>query len=141
MPIFELLAIACSGLFAGAAVYISVVQQPAALRAGIGVALAYFPHMYQHAAPMQVALAIVGSVSGFVAWIQGSGSLWLAGALLLGFVIPFTLLRIKPVNDRLLASGLAPAGPEARDLLQRWTRLHAVRSASSTLAFLLFLCG
>ena len=141
MPIFELLAIACSGLFAGAAAYISVVQQPAALRAGVGVALAYFPHMYRHAAPMQVALAIAGSVSGFVAWIQGAGVLWLAAALLLGSVIPFTLLGIKPVNDRLLASGLDPGAAETRELLQRWARLHAVRSASSTVAFLLFLCG
>ncbi len=111
------------------------------LQAGIGVALAYFPHMYRHAAPMQVALAIAGSVSGLVAWLQGSGIVWLTGALLLGFVIPFTLLRIKPVNDRLLAPGLDPGVAETRELLQRWGRLHAVRSVSSTLAFLLFLCG
>jgi uncharacterized membrane protein len=141
MSIFELLATACSGLFAGGAVYISVVQQPAALRAGVAVALAYFPHMYRHAAPMQVALAIAGSIAGVVAWVQGSGLLWLAGALLLGSVIPFTLLRIQPVNDRLFAPGLDPAAPESRELLERWARLHAVRSVASTLAFLLFLCG
>jgi hypothetical protein len=141
MPVLELLATVCSGIFAGAAIYISVVQQPAAMAAGDGVAVAYFSHMYRRAAPMQAALAVAGSVAGLGAWLSGSGALWLAGALLFGSVAPFTLLVIQSINDRLLAPDLDPASPAARDLLQRWARLHALRSAASALAFLLFLLG
>jgi uncharacterized membrane protein len=138
---FEFLATACSGIFAGAAIYISVVQHPAATEVGDSMAASFFPPMYRRAAPMQASLALVGSLAGLVGWLSGSGVLWLAGALLLGFVIPFTIIRIKPVNDQLLAPGLDPASPEVPELLRRWGRLHWIRSASSGLAFFLFVIG
>lgn len=136
-----LLATACSGLFAGAAVYISVVQHPAALQVDDTVAARLFSPMYRRGAPLQAGLALVGSLAAFTAWLTGSGLQWLVGALLLGFVIPFTLIVIKPVNDRLLASDLDPTAPEVTELLRCWGKLHNVRSGSSTLAFLLFLIG
>ncbi len=113
----ETLAIACSGLFAGAAIYITVVQHPASLEVGGSLPARFFPPMYRRAAPMQAGLALVGSVSGFLTWLAGSGGLWLAGAILLGFVVPFTLLRIKPINDQLLAPDLDPEAAELRELL------------------------
>jgi hypothetical protein len=137
----EFFATACSGVFAGAAIYISVVQHPASLEVGGTMPATFFPPMYRRAAPMQAGLAVVGSLSGLLAWLFGSGVLWLLGALLLGFVVPFTLLRIKPVNDQLLAPDLDPAAPEVPDLLRQWGQLHRIRSATSCLAFLFFLFG
>ena len=64
---FEFLALLCAGVFFGAAVYVSIVQHPAALRVGGALAARFFPPMYQRAAPMQASLAILGSVSGLVA--------------------------------------------------------------------------
>ena len=138
-PGLELIATACSGLFAGAAIYISAVQHPATLQMGTTMAAAFFPAMYRRATPMQAGLAAVGSLAALLAWFAGSGVLWLLGALLLGFVVPFTILAIKPVNDQLLAASLDPAARETGELLRRWGVLHSVRSASSSLAFLLFL--
>ena len=43
-------------------------------------------------------------------------------------VVPFTLIVIKPTNDELLASGRDLASAGTRALLERWGRLHAVRS-------------
>jgi hypothetical protein len=135
----ELLATACAGAFAGAALYISVVQHPAVLELGAPTASAFFPLMYRRAAPLQAGLAIVGSIAGACAWIAGAGALCLLGALLLGFVVPFTLLGIKPVNDRLLEPGLDPSAGDVPRLLRRWGILHGVRTASSGAAFLVFL--
>lgn len=101
----------------------------------------FFVRMYWKAAPMQAGLALVGSVSGVVAWLGGSGTAWLAGALLLGSVVPWTLLVIKDVNDRLLAPDLDPAAPEIAGLLRRWGRLHAIRTGASLLAFACFAAG
>ena len=137
----ELFATACAGIFAGAAIYISVVQHPASLQTGAGMAASFFPPMYRRAAPMQGGLAVVGSLAALVAWLGGSGVLWLLGALLLGFVVPFTVLVIKPINDQLLDPGLEPSDPKVPGLLRRWGELHRVRSASSSLAFLRFLLG
>lgn len=135
----EFLATACATIFAGAAIYISVVQHPAALDAGTEIARALFRPMYRRAAPMQAGLAVVGSLAGLLAWLSGSGWPWLIGALLLGSVVPFTLLRIKPVNDQLL--GLDADVPDASTLLRRWGRLHWVRSGCGAAGALLYLLG
>jgi hypothetical protein len=61
------------------------------------------------------------------------------GAVLIGAVVPFTLIGIFPTNARLLDPALDPLGVEAAQLLQKWGRLHAVRSALSAVAFLLLI--
>jgi hypothetical protein len=63
---------------------------------------------------------------------------WIAGVLL-GSVIPFTLVAILPTNKRLLSPTLDRRSVEAERLLERWGRLHAVRSILSGIALLLFL--
>jgi hypothetical protein len=66
--------------------------------------------------------------------------LWLVAGLLLGSVIPFTLIAILPTNKRLLSPELDRRSDEAGHLLARWGRLHAVRTILSAMALLLFLC-
>ena len=88
---------------------------------------------------MQAGLAVVGSFSGLLAALLGAGLLWLLGGLCLVSVVPFTLIQIKPVNDRLLDPDLDPSAPEVPELLSRWARLHHVRSLAGGLAFLCFL--
>jgi len=67
------------------------------------------------------------------------GDAWVAlGAILLGAVVPFTLVAIMPTNKQLLDPALDPHSERATALLVRWGRLHAVRSVSSGTAFLLF---
>jgi Domain of unknown function (DUF1772) len=58
----------------------------------------------------------------------------------LGSVIPFTLIVILSTNKRLLSKELDRQSAEAEHLLERWGRLHAVRSVLSGLALALFLC-
>jgi len=48
----EFIALGCAGLFAGAAVYISLVQHPATATLGTLVAVAFFVPMYSRAAPL-----------------------------------------------------------------------------------------
>ena len=138
---FELIAATCAGLFAGAACFITIVHHPAASALGDETAARLFPPMYRRAAPMQAGLAVVGSVAGLLAALTGGGALPLLGALLLGSIVPYTLVRMKPTNDQLLAPGLDPAAPEIPGLLERWGRMHGVRSLLSSLAFLIFLAG
>ncbi len=60
-------------------------------------------------------------------------------AVCLGAVVPFTLVVIRPTNNRLLDPAFDPQSPDASRLLVRWGRLHAIRSAPSGLAFGLLL--
>jgi hypothetical protein len=136
--LLELLATLCAGFFAGAAVYLTFVEHPARLECGPALALREFRPSYRRAAVMQVGLAAVGFLAGVGAWAQGGrGATWLLASVLLGAVMPFTVLVILPTNTRLLDPTLAPESPEAARLLARWGRLHAVRSVASAVAFVL----
>ena len=135
----EILATGSAGIFAGAAVYITAVQQPAVLQLGTPTATRFFSPMYARAAPLQGSLALVGTIAGVAAWLAGRGWLWLVGALLLGFVIPFTFIVVVPINNRLADPSLDSSSPEAAFLLKRWSSLHAVRTVASSLSLLAFL--
>jgi hypothetical protein len=131
----KLLATLCCGVFFGAALYISLVQHPAALETGYDFAARFFPQMYRRAAVLQASLALVGCAAAIAAWLSDGDRLWLAAAVLLGSAIPFTLVVIKPVNDALIQPGDV-SSVELGALLVRWGYLHWVRTIASGLAFI-----
>jgi Domain of unknown function (DUF1772) len=131
----KLVATLCCGAFFGAALYISLVQHPATLETGNDFAMRFFPPMYGRAAIVQAGLAVAGCIAGVLAWLRGAGRWWLVAAVLLGSVVPFTLIVIRPVNDALLLGGDISA-IEVDALLVRWGYLHWARTVASGLAFL-----
>jgi hypothetical protein len=133
--LLELIAMVCAGLFAGAAIYISFVEHPARLECGTALAATEFAPSYRRASIMQASLAAVGFLAAFAAWLRGGGLPVLLAGAMLGLVIPFTLVVIMPTNQRLLDPALERGSSEAATLLNRWGRLHAVRSVLSALAF------
>jgi Anthrone oxygenase len=134
-----IVAVLCAGLFVGAAIHITAVEHPARLSCGMELALREFAPSYHRATIMQVPLALTGCATGlWSAWMRSD--VWLAiGAVLLGAIVPFTLVAILPTNNRLVDPRLDPHSRGAADLLVRWGRLHAARSLASGAAFVLFL--
>lgn len=135
----EVLGTFCAGTFFGAAVYINLVQHTATLQAGSRCAATFFSPMYRAAAPMQVTLAIGGTVFGGISWYDSGRALWLVGAVLLFSVVPITLVFIKPINDQLLQPRGRSAVEDVPVLLRRWNSRHWVRSMVSGASFLCFL--
>jgi uncharacterized membrane protein len=135
----ELIAALSSGLFAGAAVYINLVEHPARMQTGTRTALIEFAPSYKRATVTQVSLAIAGFLSALVAWRSESDARWLIGGGLLVSVIPFTALVILPTNKKLLDPATANDLDQAEELLTRWGNLHAVRSFLSLASLLTFL--
>ena len=125
----------CAGLFAGAALYVSLVEHPARVSCGTAIAVAEFGPSYRRAARLQSALASVCFVAAVWAAFRGAGHLVFVAALLMVAVVPFTLLVIMPTNDRLMDQTLNPGSPEAATLLTRWGRLHAVRTVLGLASF------
>jgi len=134
----EIVATFAAGVFAGAAIYINVAEHPARMECGVPLAVTEFGPSYRRAAVMQAGLAAIGSAAGASAWWLGAGRPWLIGAVVLSFVVPFTVFVIMPTNRRLLDRGLDRTSSEAHDLLVRWGRLHAVRSLAGAISFLMF---
>jgi uncharacterized membrane protein len=138
MLLLLILSTLATGLFAGAAVYINLVEHPARVSGGTDMAIREFVPSYRRASVMQASLAIVGATCGLIAgWQQQDGVLFVA-ALLIGAVVPFTLVIMAPTNKQLLSPALDRQGPLAAALLRRWAALHAVRSVLSAIAFAMF---
>jgi uncharacterized membrane protein len=130
----EVFAFICTGLFAGAALYVSLVEHPARMSCTLAVALAEFRPSYRRAAVMQVILAIGGVAGALGAYYLGRGVSTLVAAVVLASVIPWTLIVIMPINRQLLDETRTAETPETEVLLQKWARLHHVRTIASLLA-------
>ncbi len=137
--IAEFVAVLTCGLFTGAAVYVNLVEHPARMECGVEIAAAEFPPSYRRGAIMQVTLAAVCLLSSVAAWLAGATFWWVVAGVLQVSVIPFTLIVILPTNKQLLSPTLDRRSVQTGQLLTRWGRLHAVRSALSAFALLLFL--
>ena len=134
-----MLATLSAGLFAGAAIYINLVEHPARMACGTDLAITEFAPSYRRATMLQVPLAVIGFLAAIAAWLTGGSFWWLFGGLVLVAVIPFTLIVIIPINKKLLDRGLTKNLELATTLLTWWGRLHAVRSVLSLVSFLIFL--
>lgn len=134
-----LLATLACGVFAGAAIYVNLVEQPARLSCGAKLAINEWRPSYKRGTAMQAPLALCGSLLAFAAWWLSRDALWLVGTVIFFAVIPFTLTVILPTNKLLEDESLDLASPRAEALLRLWGSLHAVRSALSFAAFVIFL--
>jgi hypothetical protein len=132
------LALAASAFFAGAAVYVSIAEQPARLQLDDRALLTEWKPSYKHGAAMQAPLALIGCVLGLIAWWQTGVWQWLAGAVVLVSAWPYTLVVILPTNNELLRIEPTNAGAGSRALIEKWGRLHAGRAGLGVVAMLLF---
>ena len=123
------LATIVAALFAGAAVYVNVAEQPARLALPDGPMLAQWQASYPRAASMQASLAVIGGVLAIVAYVMLWDWRWLLAAICILANWPYTLVSIKPTNDALKGIQVPSAGAEACRLVERWGELHAGRSA------------
>lgn len=133
------LALVAAAVFSGAALYISVAEQPARLGLDDRSLLTEWKPSYKHGLAMQAPLAIVGFLLGLAAWWQAEHVGWILGALLMIANWPVTFFAIMPTNNKLMATDRAVAGPETRATIMRWGRLHALRTALGFAACLAFL--
>ena len=133
------LALIAAALFTGAALYVSVCEQPARLHLDDGALLTQWKPAYKRGTMMQAPLALLGALFGVIAWWQTSDWRWLVGGAIILLNWPYTFLVIMPVNNTLLALDETGSDPRARALIEKWGRLHAGRTALGMLATLLFL--
>ena len=82
--LLKAIAVLSSGLFAGAALYITAVEHPARMSLGASIALQEFRSSYRRAAPLQASLAVISFLCSMVVWRLTGGWAWFAGGALVG---------------------------------------------------------
>ncbi len=131
-------ALAAAAAFTGAAVYISVAEQPARLALDDRPLLAEWKPSYAHGFAMQASLLLASTLAGLLAFWMTRDWRWMVGALLIFANWPYTLLVILPINKRLEATPTERATAETRGLIVRWGELNAVRSLLGLAALLAY---
>ena len=135
----EFVAVLSASLFAGAALYINVAEHPARMSLDTRTAALQWAPSYKRATWLQAPLAVISLLSGGMVWLTGGHLGWLIAALLVGSVVPFTLIVIMETNNRLLAPGRDLSSTETRELLVRWGQLHGVRTVLSLAGTVIYL--
>jgi hypothetical protein len=133
------LALATASIFAGAAIYVNVVEQPARLTLDNPALLSEWQHGYPRGSVMQAGLAIISGALGVLAFLFTYDWRWLIGAALILAPWPYTMFIIMPTNHVLKSTPPAQATEQTRDLVLQWGRLHMGRSALGLLAVAAYL--
>jgi len=137
----QLIAVLTCTLFTGAAIYINLVEHPARMSCSTELAATVWAPSYKRATVMQVTLGVLSTAAGIGSWLMTGEITWLIGTFLIFSVIPFTVIAILPTNNKLLDPKLDRTSVETRALLQKWARLHAVRSVLSLAASIVLLAS
>ncbi len=119
LRILSLVAVLAAALFAGAALYINVAEQPARLTLDTRSAAVQWAPSYMRATWMQAPLAVLSLVCGVAVWLMSGSTEWLIAAVLIGLVVPFTFVVIMPTNKPPLLPGRDLNSPDTRALLER----------------------
>ncbi len=120
------LALATAAAFTGAAAYINWSEQPARLTLDDAALLKEWKFSYGKGLEMQASLAMISGLLGLAAFYFEHRLMAGVGGVLMLANWPYTMLAINPTNKQLGA--MADGGAGSRVLIEKWGRLHAVRT-------------
>ena len=116
-----LFAFGFASAFAGASLYVTLVEQPARLALDDSSMMREWAPSDRRGFALLGGLALLAAISGLAAFGQGSDIRWLVGALIALASWPYTYFVIVPLNNRLLS---APADPDSREVVTLWGQLE-----------------
>lgn len=133
-----LLAFAAACGFCGAALYISLVEQPARLQLGGRAMIWEWINSNRRGVVMLSVLAIAAALLGYVEFNRTEDARWLIGAVVMLVSLPYTFFVMVPANIWLAKAPQAMQRPALRSLMSDWGLLEWVQMAIGLSACVVF---
>ncbi|CAF1319607.1 unnamed protein product, partial [Didymodactylos carnosus] len=137
-----LIATISGGLIAGSTLYFTNVEAPSVMRLGVEEYWRYIPLMYYRAVTQFVSLLSISGLSAFGhVYYHGknlqSKNIWLtAGSIMIG-IMPYTIIFMMPTLKiiRQKEENIVYSLETKKNLINKLTRLHLLRTIGSCVAF------
>ena len=131
-------ALVFAAAFAGAAFYVTWVEQPARLALDEEALLKEWAPSDSRGMGLLAALAVVAAISGFVSYFESQDVRWAIGALIIIASWPYTYFVMEPLNNQILSlRGRDVAA--ARALIRQWGVVESGLTAIGVVAVIIFL--
>ena len=133
-----LIALAFAAAFAGAAVYVNWVEQPARLALDDDAMLSEWRPSDSRGVALLSAFALASAVAGFIAYFESQDVRWVFGALIAVSSWPYAYFIMAPLNNQILSlRGHDVAA--ARALVGQWGLIESGFAAIGVVAVAIFL--
>lgn len=132
------LALAAAAAFAGASLYVNLVEQPSRLALDDTALLKEWEDSDHRGFALLAGLSLASAILGFIEYKTSDDGRWLVGVATIAAAWPFLLYAVAPLNNRILALISIEAGAEAREAIELWGRLEIALTALGALATAIF---
>jgi hypothetical protein len=133
-----LIALTFAAAFAGAAVYVNWVEQPARLALDDEALLSEWGPSDSRAVALLLAFALAAAVGGFIAYFETEDVRYVFGALIAISSWPYAFVVMAPLNNQILALRGTDVGA-ARALVRQWGYIEVGFAAIGVVAVAVFL--
>ena len=132
------IALVFAAAFAGAAVYVNWVEQPARLALDGEALLSEWTPSDRRGVALLAGFALAAAVAGFLAYFESEDVRWVFGALIIISSWPYAFFVMAPLNNQILSlRGHDVAA--ARALVRQWGMVESGFAAIGVLAVAMFL--
>ncbi len=132
------IALVFAAAFAGAAVYVNWVEQPARLALDGEALLSEWTPSDRRGVALLAGFALAAAVAGFLAYFESEDVRWVFGALIIISSWPYAFFVMAPLNNQILSlRGHDVAA--ARALVRQWGMVELGFAAIGVLAVAMFL--
>ena len=132
------IALAFAAAFAGAAIYVNWVEQPARLKLDDEALLSEWAPSDSRGVALLAAFALAAALAGFIAWFESEDVRFAYGALIAIATWPYAFFVMAPLNNQILSlKGKDVAAAKA--LIRQWGLIESGFAAIGVVAVAVFL--
>ena len=133
-----LIALAFASAFAGAAVYVSWVEQPARMALDDKALLSEWGPSDSRGVALLAGFALVAAIAAFIAYFESNDVRWVFGALIVIASWPYAFFVMAPLNNQILSLKGRDVSA-ARALIRQWGLIELGFAALGVVAVVVFL--